>query len=75
MDSANAVSARLHAAQEGKTFRVLIDGKSRNGAYNLSSRTAGGRLVHLSGDESLVGSWADVKITGSNTYALFGEII
>ena len=75
VDSANAVSARLHAAQEGKTFRVLIDGKSRNGAYNLSSRTAGGRLVHLSGDESLVGSWADVKITGSNTYALFGEII
>ncbi len=74
VESANAVSARLHAAQEGRTFRVLIDGKSRNGEYNLSSRTAGGRLVHLSGDESLVGSWAEAKITGSNTYALFGEL-
>jgi len=75
VESANAVSARLHAAQEGRTFRVLIDGKSRNGEYNLSSRTAGGRLVHLAGGESLVGTWAQVKITGSNTYALFGEIV
>ena len=75
LESANAVSARLHAAQEGRTFRVLIDGKSRNGEYNLSSRTAGGRLVHLAGDESLVGSWAQARITGSNTYALFGEIV
>ena len=75
IESANGVSAALHAAQEGKTFTVLIDGTGRNGEYNLSSRTAGGRLVHLRGDPGLVGSWADVKITGSNTYALFGEIV
>ena len=75
LESANAVAAALHAAQEGKTFRVLIDGMSRNGEYNLSSRTAGGRLVHLRGEESLVGEWARARITGSNTYALFGEIV
>ena len=74
LESANATAAALHKAQEGKTFRVLIDGKSKNGEYTLSSRTAGGRLVHLRGDESLIGRWADVRITGSNTYALFGEI-
>ncbi len=74
IESANAVSAALHRAQEGKTVNVLIDGTSRNGEYNLSSRTAGGRLVHLKGDPSLVGQWADVKITGSNTYALFGRL-
>ena len=74
VDSANAVSARLHKAQEGKTLPVLIDGLSRSGEYNLSSRTAGGRLVHLKGDESLIGQFRDVRITGSNTYALFGEL-
>ena len=74
LENANATAAALHKAQEGKTFRVLIDGKSKNGEYTLSSRTAGGRLVHLRGDESLIGRWADVRITGSNTYALFGEI-
>ena len=75
VESANAVSARLHRAQEGKTLRVLIDGPGRSGEYNLSSRTAGGRLVHLRGDETLIGSWADARITGSNTYALFGELV
>ena len=74
VESANAVSAQLHRAQEGKTFTVLIDGESAHGEYNLSSRTAGGRLVHLKGDPALVGQFRDVKITGSNTYALFGEI-
>ena len=74
VDSANAVSAQLHRAQEGKTFTVLIDGESAHGEYNLSSRTSGGRLVHLKGDPALVGQFRDVKITGSNTYALFGEI-
>ena len=75
LSSANAVSATLHKAQEGQTFRVLIDGESKNGEYNLSSRTAGGRLVHLKGDLSLIGQWAEAKITDSNTYALFGEIL
>ena len=73
LQSANAVSARLHKAQEGKTVRVLIDGLSKNGEYNLSSRTGGGRLVHLRGPEDLIGQWAEVKITDSNTFALFGE--
>ena len=75
LSSANAVSAALHKAQEGQTFRVLIDGESKNGEYNLSSRTAGGRLVHLKGDLSLIGQWAEARITDSNTYALFGEIL
>lgn len=69
---ANAISARLHRAQEGKVFRVLIDGLAE-GEYPLTSRTDGGRLVHLRGGEELVGSWARVRITGSNTFALFGE--
>lgn len=74
VESAGRVSAELHRAQEGKTFRVLIDGTAKNGDYTLSARTAGGRLVHLRGDESLIGSWANARIVSSNTFALFGEI-
>ena len=73
LQSANAVSAALHRAQEGKVVRVLIDGEAKNGDYTLSSRTAGGRLVHLRGGSELIGRWAHVRIAGSNTYALFGE--
>ena len=53
---------------------MLIDGTAKNGDYTLSARTAGGRLVHLCGDESLIGSWANARIVSSNTFALFGEI-
>ncbi len=72
--SANRISSELHRAQEGKTLRVLIDGTADGGPQALTARTAGGRLVRLAGDPALVGQWADVRITGSSTYALFGEI-
>lgn len=40
----------------------------------LSARTAGGRLVHLVGDEASIGRFKTAKITDSNTWALFGEL-
>lgn len=71
---AGDISAGLHRACEGGTYRVLIDGEYKNGEYNLSARTDGGRLVHLRGPLSLIGSWGRARITSSNTYALFGEL-
>ena len=70
----NAKSAALHAAYIGKTVRVLVDGKSDDADFPLSSRTAGNRLVRLKGGEELVGQFLNVKITDSNTWALYGEV-
>ena len=67
------MSASLHAAYVGKTVRVLVDGNSDDGDYPLSSRTEGNRLVRLKGGQELIGNFMDVKITGSNTWALYGE--
>lgn len=75
LETANRISAEKHREYEGKTVRVLVDGETGKPDYNLSSRTNGGRLVHLWGDKSLVGQFADVKITASNTWALFGETV
>ena len=69
----NANSARLHAAYVGKTVRVLVDGESDDEAFPLSSRTEGNRLVRLKGGRELIGQFIDVKITDSNTWALYGE--
>lgn len=74
LEAANRISAEKHREYEGRTLRVLVDGASESKGYNLSARTNGGRLVHLSGDEALIGQFADVKITGSNTWALYGEL-
>ncbi len=74
VELSNRISGEKHRQYEGKTVRVLVDGETGREEYNLSSRTNGGRLVHLHGDPALVGQFIDVKITHSNTWALYGEI-
>ena len=71
----NTYSAEKHAAYVGRTVRVLIDGESDDENYPLSCRTEGNRLVRAKGDKSRIGSFAEVKITDSNTWALYGEVI
>ena len=68
----NRISEEKHRAYVGSCHRVLVDGTE--GEY-LTSRTSGGRLVRLKGDPALVGSFRRVRITGSNTWALYGELI
>lgn len=72
---ANRISGEKHREYEGRTLRVLVDGETGRDEYNLSSRTNGGRLVHLKGDKALIGRFVDVKITASNTWALYGEVV
>jgi len=84
----NEISERKHEAYIGKTVRVLVDGKApvsesaknspeglRNEVmYPLKARTNGGRLVHLAGEQSLIGKFLDAEITYSNNWSLFGEV-
>ena len=74
VELSNSISGEKHAAYAGRTLRVLVDGETGRDGYNLSARTNGGRLVHLKGGAELVGHFIDVKITGWNTWALYGEI-
>ena len=69
----NPISARKHAAYVGQTLRVLIDGESGDARWPLSARTSGGRLVRMTGTPEEIGQFAQVTITGSNTWALYGE--
>ena len=74
-DTQNRISEELHTAYVGRTLRCLVDGEGDDARWPLTARTAGGRLVHLVGDKSAVGTYHDVKITDSNTWALFGELV
>ena len=73
-EAQNTISARLHAAYVGQTLRVLVDGETDDQRWPLSARTNGGRLVHLWGDKNAVGQYREVRVTDSNTWALFGEL-
>ena len=74
-DTQNRISEELHGAYVGRTLRCLVDGESDDARWPLTARTAGGRLVHLVGNKSAIGTYHDVKITDSNTWALFGELV
>ena len=70
----NGISEELHRQYVGRTLRCLVDGESDDARWPLTARTAGGRLVHCTGDRADLGEYRDVKITDSNTWALFGTI-
>ena len=44
-------------------------------ANRHEARTEGNRLVRLKGDKDLIGQFINVKITDSNTWALYGEAV
>ncbi len=59
----------------GHTYKVLVDGVSKNNKAMFSGYTESNKLVHFKADESYVGKIVDVKIIESHTYSLIGEII
>ncbi len=75
LDVQNRISAEKHAAYIGRTLKVLVDGKDAQRSGGLTARTQGGRLVHLDGDEGLIGSWQRARIVRASTWVLFGELV
>ena len=70
-DLQNRISEEIHTGYIGKTFRCLVDGEDKD---QLTARTEGGRLVRFVGDKALIGSYQNIKITGSTTWSLMGTI-
>ncbi len=67
----NRISEEIHEGYVGKTFRCLVDGKDKD---QLTSRTEGGRLVRFSGEDSLIGNYVNLIITGATTWSLTGTM-
>ena len=67
----NRISEEIHRGYVGKTFRCLVDGKD---GEMLTARTEGGRLVRFAGEDSLIGTYRNITITGSNTWSLTGNL-
>ena len=74
VETQNRISLEKHRAYIGTVQRCLVDGESSDPRNNLNARTAGNRLVHLTGAPSLVGQFVEIRITDCSTWALFGEL-
>ncbi len=71
----NEISYASNKAFEGKTVRILCDGKSKNKAEAISGRTDGGKIVFFDGDKSMTGKFINVKIDRAETFALHGKTV
>ena len=59
---------------EGKTVRVLCDGRSKNNKEVFSGRTEGGKIVFFDAEDSDMGSFLNIEIERGDTFALYGKI-
>ncbi len=68
----NGISAETQAAHVGNRYRVLVDGRGDKPG-RLTARSVHNRLIHLEGPGSLIGTFREVRITGSTTWSLSAE--
>ena len=53
-----------------REFRLL-----KKGDMVLTGRTEGNKIINFTGDKSLIGTFADVKITSVGTFNMTGEAV
>ena len=64
-----------NAAMVGSVQRVLVTGQARKDSSELAARSAHNRVVNFAGPHSLLGDFADVRITAALPNSLRGELL
>ena len=75
MDLQNRKSKEVSDKYKGKVVRDLVEGPSKKNKEVLTGRTSTNKITLFAGDESLKGTFVDVKINECKTWSLYGEII
>ncbi|MGO5051435.1 tRNA (N6-isopentenyl adenosine(37)-C2)-methylthiotransferase MiaB [Lachnospiraceae bacterium LCP25S3_G4] len=70
-----AISAEVCSIHEGSTQNVLVEGLNDHDSSLVTGRLSNNILVHFPGDESLVGSLVDVKLTKCKGFYYLGTRI
>ncbi|MBS4207523.1 tRNA (N6-isopentenyl adenosine(37)-C2)-methylthiotransferase MiaB [Bacillus sp. FJAT-50079] len=71
----NDMSREAMSKYEGKVVEVLVEGESKNNPDVLSGYTRENKLVNFVGPKHVIGQLVQVKITGSKTWTLDGEMV
>ncbi|HEX7349263.1 MAG TPA: tRNA (N6-isopentenyl adenosine(37)-C2)-methylthiotransferase MiaB [Rhodanobacteraceae bacterium] len=73
-DALNFHATRISAAMIGSTQRVLVTGRSKKHADELTGKTENMRQVNFAGDAKLIGQFVDVVITEALTNSLRARV-
>ncbi len=74
LDVQGEIGEKAYEKYVGRTMRVLCEGKGRTYETLLTGKSRQNIIVDFAGEESLLGSFVDVKITKALPWALKGEI-
>jgi tRNA-2-methylthio-N6-dimethylallyladenosine synthase len=65
----------ISAAMVGSVERVLVEGRAKKDATELSGRTSNNRIVNFPGPDRLLGQFVDIRITTAFPHSLRGDVI
>ncbi len=71
----NELSRQQNAKDKGKTFEILVEGRSKRSADQLFGRTGQNKVVIFDRANHRVGQKLKARITGSSSATLMGEIV
>jgi tRNA-2-methylthio-N6-dimethylallyladenosine synthase len=71
----DAHAQSISRAMLGTRQRVLVEGRSRKDAEELSGRTENNRVVNFAGHARLIGELVDVTVTAALPHSLRGEAV
>ena len=66
---------KLNEAMVGKTYKVLVEGKSKTNDNMYTGRSSQNKVVIFEADDSLVGKVVDVRIDSQHLWYLKGTIV
>ena len=66
---------KLNAKMVGNTYRVLVEGKSKNNDKLYTGRSSQNKVVIFEADDSYIGKVVDVKIDSEHLWYLKGTIV
>ncbi|MBP5741992.1 MAG: 30S ribosomal protein S12 methylthiotransferase RimO [Paludibacteraceae bacterium] len=78
MDLQSVISEEINAGKVGKVMKTIIDRKEGDyyvGRTQFDSPEVDPEVLVKSADKLVAGDFYDVKITGAETYDLYGEIV
>ncbi len=71
----NAIAAEKNAPAMDTVVRILCDGASKSDPAVQCGRTEGGKIVFFKSDNDLTGQFARVRITRTEPFALWGDLV
>ncbi len=69
------IAGEVCAVHEGKTVEVLVETISDHDPSMVSGRMSNNLLVHFKGDEDMIGSFKNVKLTECKGFYYLGELL